>query len=825
MLTGGRFQMSHCTRSIIPWLTVVGTTILIVQTAHAQSFATTSGPIRGSIEGEVKVTDADPSHEGSPAFSGSTYQYSWALTCDPDHYRTVSGGTPASWPFTTAELDHYYQTTTPTSGGIPSSEPSYDAGVWALNDANSTISVLWSTGQNLYIADVNNAHSYVTTWGEEAARNHCNWMSWAALNDVLQFRLDSATPNYLPTYTGAALGAGGGDLVNRWACTYRDFIGRARQEGAEHPDIVKVIYFDELWRFMVGPENAIWHGGAHWTVDNVNALADMVQSGTYGGQDTDYTGATDSSCPTSHTIAGTQALELWSRMFSPGIPRYIVPSAMLGVAADPVAVSGGTGDSSVYGFEGGDELTVTWTGITDGGTPTWPATWRVNLEFLYADGDHSAAAGQGLLLTARVNGTATNSIPLFGKETVEIHRGTACLDSSFACAHNVWKRGAARSNTISFTLSTTNTNTDLDVDRTAYVWAVRVNYVDTSTGNVFWTSDFLNPDSASYSQVDGGTANTLGSDALAQSNGDAHPTDPNLADGWRVTDHLDGVAVTQHHGSTQFDSTAFDHLMEHTCDHLQNAFPTAKGCLVDETGSARGNGTTNYGTIYASYPTDEAWYRMDSADTWGDGVVSYYLPLSLENVGTNGGRYAERDTLSSGYSTVTYEPRLTRSYIGEVQEWEWTVPSGCAGTYKLDWEVAAETDAPVFEWFVDHNGSGTRSRFDFGDVDTSPANTSGNSTPILSVGDTLWVGWESYGGGATLKNTNNVHFVIDSAASPCTPGSTGTAWTHSTRFSDLSGPSVWSGSTLSAAEGLYECIIRYYQSSSNAGDGDMDDCK
>ena len=358
------------------------------------------------------------------------------------------------------------------------------------------------------------------------------------------------------------------------------------------------------------------------------------------------------------------------------------------------------------------------------------------------------------------------------------------------------------------------------MDRTAYVWAVRVNYVNTDTDEVFWSTGYLDPDTATYASLDGGTAGTLGTDAYFQSNADAHPSDTHLADGWRVAEYLDGVAVTQHHQSTQFDRHAFDRLMEHTCDHLENDFATEKGCLVDQTGSVRGNGTT-YSTIYNSFPTDDAWNRMNSADRWGHGTLSYYLPLSLENVGTNGGRYTERGLLDTSYSTVVYEPRLTRSQIGEVHEWEWTVPAGCGGTSSIDRELSVETDAPVLEWFVKRNSTASQQ----GPVETAASPTGSTSISGVSAGDSLQVGWKSLGGGASVDHTNNVHFSIDGTTSPCTPASTSTTWTHSTDFSDLSGSSIWGSFTMSAAEALYECIIRYYQSPSAAGDGDTDDCK
>ena len=66
---------------------------------------------------------------------------------------------------------------------------------------------------------------------------------------------------------------------------------------------------------------------------------------------------------------------------------------------------------------------------------------------------------------------------------------------------------------------------------------------------------------------------------------------------------------------------------------------------------------------------------------------------------------------------------------------------------------------------------------------------------------------------------------LDASNSPCTPTGTGTSWSHCTRFNDDSGSSGWSGSTLSAAEALYECILRYYADPVDAGDGHLDDCK
>ena len=229
----------------------------------------------------------------------------------------------------------------------------------------------------------------------------------------------------------------------------------------------------------------------------------------------------------------------------------------------------------------------------------------------------------------------------------------------------------------------------MTVDRNAYVWAVRVRYIDMDTDEVFWNSGYLDPDTATYAAVDSCTPNTLGSHAFAQSNSDPHPTDPNLADGFRVTEWLDGVAVTQNHDSSAFISTAFDRMMEHACDHLHNAYSTAKGCLVDEAGATYGNGD-NSETVYDSYPPADALSRMQVADTHGDGVLSTYLPLAVENVGLGWGRFTERAPLDSSYETLVVEPRLTRTLIGERHEWSWTVPSGCGGDYTVNFSKRDE---------------------------------------------------------------------------------------------------------------------------------------
>lgn len=739
---------------------------------HASSWAT-AVPVRGSALGEMKVTDTVPANEGSPT---GPYVPSASLTCDPAY-------TGATWPPTVSELDVYYNTSTalgaPTPafpGGEPLFEPLYEQGVWALNDANAMADVLELTGQNLYLADVGGDHWVPNPGTASAATHECNWLSLAALDDVLERRQSYG----VDIKTGIFLGVGT-TAADDWACDYYKHIGRARQEADLHGNM-RVVYFDELWRTLYQPETNLWSStaGAHWAAWNVEALWEHVH-GNYPGPDIDVFGniSTDgANCPEKAVgTLGSADLELWSRMQAPAIPRYVVPSAILGMPADP---AGAGSTDPFYDFSSGDVARVSWDVSPPPLPPTWQTThpnWEVVVDFLYASSVGAGAPDQGLELELEVNFQpgSGGAVSLYQLDIYDVHRSRMCILSSAGTGAplcgNAWVTGGM--NLLEFDLATTQPTTSHGLDRMVYLWGARVQYIDTDTGQAFATTDLALADAA---------FNVGGSPGGAVY---AQPNDFFLVSPW-----LDGVAIAQHRGSTSFDPDVFDRLVEHTCDFLHSGMgPYARGCIVDEAGAAFGNGATP-STAYNAYAPPDALSRMKSADRHGDGVISTYLPMAVENAGLNAGRFTGRANIDPTYDTMVYEARFTRTLVGETHEWAATVPAGCGGDYTVYRLVEAQAGAPVMWWHVDHLGF----RIDEGQVNPSLP-TSGSTTVIgVSSGDELVVGWESHGGGSSPSATNNVHFVVTPPAGCTQPF----MWTPA---SSLEAPEV---------EDLYDCITGYY---------------
>lgn len=163
---------------------------------------------------------------------------------------------------------------------------------------------------------------------------------------------------------------------------------------------------------------------------------------------------------------------------------------------------------------------------------------------------------------------------------------------------------------------------------------------------------------------------------------------------------------------------------------------------------------------------------MEAGDAYGDGVVSTYYPLSLENVGTNGGRFVERGSKKPSYPTMVVEPRYTRTFIGEEHFWEATVPSGCDPNFAVDYELVIQASSPKFEWFVEHDdGLSPRKEVGLSTSGISTATVDFVTNPdinrTVAAGEIIRVGWRAKGGSATPEKTNAAYFV-ENPSTGCT---------------------------------------------------------
>lgn len=220
-----------------------------------------------------------------------------------------------------------------------------------------------------------------------------------------------------------------------------------------------------------------------------------------------------------------------------------------------------------------------------------------------------------------------------------------------------WDATPGYVNTITFTLEPTD-DTDPDLDRLAWIWAIKVEYTDTS-GEVFWKYDYLDMNlGPTFS-----TSSGVGAAAIAQTNGQ-----------WRVAPWLDGVTVNHDISEASFNPDAFDWMMAHTCDWMHNLDP-ARRCLVDERISLNGlnsSGESAYDRGLFVLPDMED--RMTSGDAHGDGVLATTPAMEIENLGVDGGRFGVKEPLdSTSYDLMFYEPRLAISWPSEVHEFSTTL--------------------------------------------------------------------------------------------------------------------------------------------------------
>ncbi len=236
--------------------------------AATWSWPSGGAPVQGAWNAELKVTDTDPDHRGDADDSSLT------LFCEPP-----SGTT---WPYGSTELERVYDA---------SAALDHDSGIWALNSANDLRASALDDGVNLLLFYVwGNQDALFASGTNEIKERECAWHGLAAVDDLEEACRSFPPPPWCgdgEVHTGILLGPPqASDMPDRWPCDALDFIERARDEAADHPDIHRVVAYDELWLILDGPETGFLqpHDTStgslveyrHWSSENVRALYRMA---------------------------------------------------------------------------------------------------------------------------------------------------------------------------------------------------------------------------------------------------------------------------------------------------------------------------------------------------------------------------------------------------------------------------------------------------------------------------------------------------------------------------------------------------------------------
>jgi hypothetical protein len=654
----------------------------------------------------------------------------------------------------------------PTSAGVETAWPlPYDPGPdsvppppptgahaqldWSRNAAGRTLWRMADANLNLYL------HQYNPVPGVFWHVDHaCDWLSWSALNDEIQREYDALViedPSAEPIYTGLVLPHGGpsqryyNDLVSRGApwCTYRDAAVRVRQEAADHPDIVRVAVVDELYRMLVGPDTMFEGLDNPFDVSHVEALRALLG-------EADAAAATSARQQCEAVIAGGGALsplyteavyadpdylgspvlgadgyqaeapvELWARMHAVTIPRFIVPSLILGTPRRP-DVEGeppvGT-ETDVTVLPAGASVSAAYVlpgGFTE--TPSSPAPdWEVTVQYLVHA--NVPVGANHLQLQLFVNGTpqpgatVAAAAPVAGASSAPSWLDRENVYMVEVPVTSSWEPTSADANIVELrVVSVGGDTTDLH-DHHFYVFGGTVLITDT-TGVYESTKFALDPEAAAFTSRS--SAGTPGPCATAYTCMTSTP--------YLVGDQLDGVTVAAEIAAPWRRSAAegwagvpmaraWKELLSVTRAQLQGELGLADGrpgrVLSDERAWVADYDSLEYFDFVA------AASRIRAGLDHAHGVSLVHLVLEVADVADDDGRFAGYpSTAAPGYPLMNYLPRLTRSHLGEQQVWSFQVPAdpSCEGT----WSLAYTTD-------------GTRDDSSYG--------------PVAQVGDGTDDGW------------------------------------------------------------------------------------
>ena len=510
----------------------------------------------------------------------------------------------------------------------------------------------------------------------------CPWYALAALDDVAT----SWNRTHPDRQGEVAAWFDAGAPEYRWPRTYLPFVERLRKEAAKHPGVLTTVIVDELNQMVEGPDTALhekWNApagvdcvaepwvcqGAHWTPEQVAYLGTML-SGTYRGLSTDAFGRVETDlgsqavCDDTGRLLSGNTLALWGRINDVGAARHVVPAAVLGMPADPTP----SGADPGYDLDAGDGAMVRFDLVA----PTLSSTvwalhtrWKAELSFLYATGWQYADPPLDLDLAATVNGARVDDGTLLvDPDRERVNLATMCIGGP-DCATSAWSASGGATNTVRVKLTATAT-VPHNFDRTAYVWGLRVRYVDTVTGQAFWNTETT-------------SVGTLPRDAVPGAySGIGTPGGANLATynaAWRFEEHLDGVVFT-HDIAATWNRDAWERFLEHACAWLHETtgrLGQPVGCNVDERVQV-----SDFDEVSA-FDLGEEGTRLRIDLDEADGVLALHPPAALENLSAHRGHFTRRHRFSPDVDGVLVEPTNQETVLGEVHDHVATIPAGCAG--------------------------------------------------------------------------------------------------------------------------------------------------
>jgi hypothetical protein len=569
---------------------------------------------------------------------------------------------------------------------------------WSLFDVEAMVDLSESLNVNLLLMDPSGNGAFA------AYPNECDWHNLARLDDALEeYNLMSGS------YVGGTDLHSGGILPmlpSRTPChwDYANQIERFRLEAADHPNVFRAVVLDETHRRVDTLENALFQTSTVdlWTSAEFESFSSMIRGN----------GATD---PCGEPRVGAP-LELWARMVHASVPRLIVPAAVVGRPACPLALEAGGACPAPgnWAFGAGDGAQVSWVIPPTSGlpVPAFGLSFGVWLEYFV----NLSGEDADLYLGHRVNNQdrPAEEINAGDRGNLDIVLVEDCIGGALCSGTPVWNFGGT--NKISIGLRAEG-GTNKATDRLATVWAARIVFRD---GPVELASYYLDPETGAFKAVgnlavSGGTA--CGPETLCTTNA-----------GQRIGDQIDGITlshdITESHYVQTSESrpgsgepgdpgyTNFDRFLETTCAYLHDPDNWADGqprrCLIDERAWVANDAHLD------SFSPAEASLRLGAALDHADGALAIQLPMELIDPDDSGplesplvgltGRFTPDRILSpldlryddgsdtTEYQFMFYEPRLSRPTVGERQWVEVTVPAdpACEGDWEIYWREDVE---------------------------------------------------------------------------------------------------------------------------------------
>ena len=728
----------------------------------------------------------------------------------------------------------------------------FDEGLWALADAPATVDAVTAVGGNLWVVDMSGKITSGT------AVSACRWASLSAVDDVIERRRTPGTDPDLQTMAFISVSKTE-TLGTLQPCQAREVAERLREEadrhdGAGHPILVGVLV-DEPWRELDGPDTFLWQPAgdcgdgrstrtySHWSPDDLDAFADLFRTGAYAGPASDDapctsdTGAPPAGCDTGTATLGGANLEFWVRMLDAAMPRYVLPSLVLGVPGE-LGGSGTTcGTAWSFCASDGDYAWAQWTssGPLLNAWPTWAR--RVVLDLYVAVAMHHpplelAVSVNGTPVQGRMYDDATEAWPavsdsLSTTTVYQVVKRRYCIGGPECSGATPWLDGYAATNTIDLEVSPT-TSTAVNTDRLVYVWGAKVKYYGPAQDPVW--EDPLEPSEATTGFE--GSAGDTGGGALAGTNA-----------AWRITSSLDGVAIAMNNRFGIAESVSdtglsvsppqvtyagahsyYDFVVD-ACAWLDTQ---GVDCTVEVAGAGYDDEALPYDPVTLNgvdYPRAPLWlwrWRLDAGEYPGDGTMALDLPLHFAAAGTEAGRWAWRAaaacpgtgcTMGADDRVRVYELPEAHMVAGSREEYQVVLDTGdpaCDGWWYVDVDVSAPVRYPVLHWWVARETATAREIKGHGPAWST---TEHDDVDFRAIhGDILRLFWRSRGGGMGPAALSKVAFSV-------TPPDTGCpyTWRHTSGVDtgfprwDTGGVPAWTVHEYHPTPmQLYDCVVGFW---------------